>query len=168
MLHVTGCPRYREDQCTLWAAGSCGEGLLYPWFESDGVSHLGGSGAVLRHRHVHVQFDSSLAQNGFWCSPACPQGDGRDCVLGARGQAGSWGTTLLSCTLSPKEKGKRGPTPAERVVKGKPVLERRGRGGGAVPEPPSKRARVEHWPWPMHHGSNAKHVSEGQNAEGET
>lgn len=103
-----------------------GEGLLYLRFESDGESHLGHSGAMLSHCHVEVQFDSSLAQNGFWCPSACPQGDGRDRVLGARGQAGSWGTTLLSCTLSPKQKGKRGLTPAERAVKGKPALERRG------------------------------------------
>lgn len=81
-------------------------------------------------------------------------------------QAGSWGTTLLSCTLSPKQKGKRGLTPAERVVKGKRVVEKRGGGGGAAPEPPSKRAHAEHRPWPMQHRSDAKHVSEGQNAGG--
>lgn len=92
-------------------AGTRGEGLLYLRVESDGDFFPGDSGAMWS------TFDSSLAPNGFWCSPACPQGDERDPVLGARGQAGSWGTTRLSCALSPKQKGKRGLTPAERVGK---------------------------------------------------
>lgn len=68
---------------------------------------------MLSHRHVHVWVDSSLAQNGFWCPTACPRRDGRDCVVGGHGKVGSWGAALLSCTLSPKQEGKRGLTPAE-------------------------------------------------------
>lgn len=97
---------------------------------------------------------------------ACPRGDGRDCVLGAHGQAGSWGPTLLSCTLSPKQKGKRCLMPTERVVRVKSVLERKDGDGGADPEPPSKRVCVDHRPWPVYHRSNAKHVFERQNAGG--
>lgn len=58
--------------------------------------------------------------------------------------------------------------PTEKVVRVKSVLERRGGGGGADPDPPSKRACVDHWPWPMYHSSNAKHIFERQNAGGTT
>lgn len=81
---------------------------------------------MLSHQHTQVWFDSSLAQNGFWCPNVYPQGDDRDCLLGARGQAGSWETMLLSCTFSPKQKGRRGLAPGEREGKMKLVLERRG------------------------------------------
>lgn len=91
----------------------------------------------------------------------------RDHVLGACGQECSWETTLFSCTLSLKQKGKSGLTPAERVVKGKPVLERSG-GGSAALEPPSKRGYVVYWPWLMLHRSHAKPSSEGRNADGVT
>lgn len=81
---------------------------------------------MLSHQHTPGWFDSSMAQTGFWGPSVYPQGDDRDCLLGAHGQAGSWATTLLSCTLSSKQNGRRDLAPGQREVKRKLVLERRG------------------------------------------
>lgn len=118
-----------------WACGSCGSccrgpwlsggaglwgGVMHPCSESDGDSHLGDSAERLSHQHTRAWFDSSLAQKGFG-GPLFPP-----CLPGAHGQAGSGATTLLSCTLSPKQKGRRGLAPGEREMKRKLVLEGRG------------------------------------------
>lgn len=69
------------------------QAVAAPWgrvTESQGDSHLGDSGEVLSQQHTRACFDSSLAQNGFWCPSVYPQGDDRDRLLGAHGQAGTF------------------------------------------------------------------------------